>query len=395
MNQPMRQVWTLTLAQGLAACGTIILVSFAGIIGTHIAPSAALATLPLSLSVLGVASMSLPAALLMQRIGRKPAFVASALIASLATLGCARAIHTSNFALLCGMGFFIGGNMAFVQQYRFAAMELVPASDAGRAASTVMIGTLGAALLGPTVGEFAKNLGGWTEYTGSFVVLSGLCILAALVLSRIPLAHPTGQAEAPSTKRFGDFLRVPGYRLAVFAGLSSYAVMSFIMTATPLSMHVHDGFSGSETTVVITAHLLGMYLPSLATPWLVAKLGPRGMIATGLLANVLCIGIAAWVGHEFLHYFTALLILGVGWNLMFVGATVLLAAHYAPADRFRAQGYNDLSVFGSQAVASLLAGTAIETLGWQTLNLVALPLLALVAWSLWRTPVDGAPRPNA
>ena len=391
----MRQVWILTLAQGLAACGTIILVSFAGIIGTHIAPSPALATLPLSLSVLGVASMSLPAALLMQRIGRKPAFIVSALIASLAALGCARAIDTSNFALLCAMAFFIGGNMAFVQQYRFAAMELVPANEAGRAASTVMIGTLGAAMLGPTVGEFAKDLGGWTEYTGSFVVLSGLCVLAALVLSRIPLARPSGRAEPPSTKRFRDFLRTPGYRLAVFAGLSSYAVMSFIMTATPLSMHVHDGFSGSETTVVITAHLLGMYLPSLATPWIVAKLGPRGMIAAGLLANVLCIGIAAWVGHEFMHYFTALLILGVGWNLMFVGATVLLAANYAPADRFRAQGYNDLSVFGSQALASLLAGTAIETLGWQTLNLIALPLLALVAWSLWRTPVDAAPRANA
>ena len=391
----MRQVWILTLAQGLAACGTIILVSFAGIIGTHIAPSPALATLPLSLSVLGVASMSLPAALLMQRIGRKPAFVVSALIASLAALGCARAIDTSNFALLCATAFFIGGNMAFVQQYRFAAMELVPANEAGRAASTVMIGTLGAAMLGPTVGEFAKDLGGWTEYTGSFVVLSGLCVLAALVLSRIPLARPSGGAEPPCTNRFREFLRTPGYRLAVFAGLSSYAVMSFIMTATPLSMHVHDGFSGSETTVVITAHLLGMYLPSLATPWLVAKLGPRGMIAAGLLANVLCIGIAAWVGHEFMHYFVALLILGVGWNLMFVGATVLLAANYAPADRFRAQGYNDLSVFGSQALASLLAGTAIETLGWQTLNLIALPLLALVAWSLWRTPVDAAPQANA
>ena len=391
----MRQVWILTLAQGLAACGTIILVSFAGIIGTHIAPSPALATLPLSLSVLGVASMSLPAALLMQRIGRKPAFVVSALIASLAALGCARAIDTSNFALLCATAFFIGGNMAFVQQYRFAAMELVPANDAGRAASTVMIGTLGAAMLGPTAGEFAKDLGGWTEYTGSFVVLSGLCVLAALVLSRIPLARRSGRTEPPSTKRFRDFLHTPGYRLAVFAGLSSYAVMSFIMTATPLSMHVHDGFSGSETTVVITAHLLGMYLPSLATPWIVAKLGPRGMIAAGLLANVLCIGIAAWVGHEFMHYFVALLILGVGWNLMFVGATVLLAANYAPADRFRAQGYNDLSVFGSQALASLLAGTAIETLGWQTLNLIALPLLALVAWSLWRTPVDAAPQANA
>ena len=368
----------------MAACGTIILVSFAGIIGTHIAPSPALATLPLSLSVLGVASMSLPAALLMQRIGRKPAFVVSALIASLAALGCARAIDTSNFALLCATAFFIGGNMAFVQQYRFAAMELVPANEAGRAASTVMIGTLGAAMLGPTVGEFAKDLGGWTEYTGSFVVLSGLCVLAALVLSRIPLARPSGGAEPPSTKRFRDFLRTPGYRLAVFAGLSSYAVMSFIMTATPLSMHVHDGFSTAQTTFVITAHLLGMYLPSLVSPWLIGILGVRRMMVIGIFINIVCIGIAAYVGQDFIHYFTALTLLGVGWNLMFVSATAMLANTYEPADRFRAQGFNDLAVFGSQAVASLLAGTAIETLGWKTLNLVALPLLIFVLLALHR-----------
>ena len=378
----MRQVWILTLAQGLAACGTIILVSFAGIIGTHIAPSPALATLPLSLSVLGVASMSLPAALLMQRIGRKPAFVVSALIASLAALGCARAIDTSNFALLCATAFFIGGNMAFVQQYRFAAMELVPANEAGRAASTVMIGTLGAAMLGPTVGEFAKDLGGWTEYTGSFVVLSGLCVLAALVLSRIPLARPSGGAEPPSTKRFRDFLRTPGYRLAVFAGLSSYAVMSFIMTATPLSMHVHDGYSTGETTAVITAHLLGMYLPSLATPWFVSKLGVRGMMLAGVAINVVCVIICAFVGRHFLHYFSALLLLGVGWNMLFVGATTLLSSTYSESERFRAQGFNDFMVFGSQALASLSAGVAIETLGWETLNLVTLPLLILVLWSM-------------
>lgn len=380
----MRQVWILTLAQGLAACGTIILVSFAGIIGTHIAPSPALATLPLSLSVLGVASMSLPAALLMQRIGRKPAFVASALIASLAALGCARAIDTSNFALLCATAFFIGGNMAFVQQYRFAAMELVPANEAGRAASTVMIGTLGAAMLGPTVGEFAKDLGGWTEYTGSFVVLSGLCVLAALVLSRIPLARPSGGAEPPSTKRFRDFLRTPGYRLAVFAGLSSYAVMSFIMTATPLSMHVHDGFSGSETTVVITAHLLGMYLPSLATPWLTGRLGIRGMMLAGLAANFACIGIVAAVGQGFAHYMVALVLLGVGWNLLFVGATAVLAGVHSADERFRAQGFNDLVVFGCQAVASLLAGFALESIGWTALNLATLPLLLLTTWMVLR-----------
>jgi MFS family permease len=160
--------------------------------------------------------------------------------------------------------------------------------------------------------------------------------------------------------------------------------MSFIMTATPLSMHVHDGFSTAQTTFVITAHLLGMYLPSLVSPWLIGILGVRRMMVIGIFINIVCIGIAAYLGQDFIHYFTALTLLGVGWNLMFVSATAMLANTYEPADRFRAQGFNDLAVFGSQAVASLLAGTAIETLGWKTLNLVALPLLIFVLLALHR-----------
>jgi MFS family permease len=179
----------------------------------------------------------------------------------------------------------------------------------------------------------------------------------------------------------------------VLGGLASYAVMSFIMTATPLSMHVHDGFSTGDTTTVITAHLLGMYLPSLATPWLVARLGIRGLLFAGIGINVLCVAISAFVGHHFIHYFTALLLLGVGWNFMFVGATALLSATHSAAERYRAQGFNDFAVFGSQAVASLSAGAAIETLGWQTLNLLTLPLLFAVFWALLRVDADVTARP--
>lgn len=374
----MRNVWILTLAQGFAACGTIILVTFGGIVGTRLAPEPYLATLPLSLSVLGIAATSLPAALLMQRIGRKPAFIGSALIAAGAALVCAWSIAIGSFLGLCCAAFFIGSNMAFVQQYRFAAMEFVADVHAGKAASTVMIGTLGAALLGPTLGQLASNLGGWPQFTGSFIVLSVLCILAALILARLPIPAPNLQIATSSSGSIISLLRKPNYRLAVLAGLASYAVMSFIMTATPLSMHVHDGFSSAETTFVITAHLLGMYLPSLISPLLIERLGVRLMMTIGIVANIVCIAIAAWVGHDFMHYFTALVLLGVGWNLMFVAATAMLATTYTPAERFRAQGFNDLAVFGSQAVASLLAGTAIETLGWETLNLVALPLLIVV-----------------
>lgn len=389
----MRNVWILTLAQAFAACGTITLVTFGGIVGTHIAPTPALATLPLSMSVLGLASMSLPAALLMQRIGRKRAFMGSAGVAAFAALLCAWAVAHESFVLFCLAGLLIGGNMAFVQQYRFAAIEYAGPADSGRAVSTVMIGTLIAAFVGPTLGGLTSDLGEWPQYTSSFLSLSVLCVIAAVILSLLPATQSTKVANSASTGRsIRELLRDSRFNLAVLAGLSSYAVMSFIMTATPLSMHVHDGFSTAETTTVITAHLLGMYLPSLATPWFVTRLGVRGMMLAGVGINLLCVAVCAFVGHQFIHYFAALLLLGVGWNLLFVGATTLLSSTYSPDERFRAQGFNDFAVFGSQAFASLSAGAAIETMGWQTLNLVTLPLLFFVLWSLRRVDVAAAVR---
>lgn len=383
MSCRMRNVWILTLAQAFAACGTIVLVTFGGIVGTRIAPTPVLATLPLSMSVIGLASMSLPAALLMQRIGRKRAFIGSALVAAVAAIVAGIAVASANFLLLCGAGFFLGANMAFVQQYRFAALEFVDSPLAGRAVSTVMIGTLVAAVVGPTLGAAVGDLADLPQYTASFLLLSILLLIAAGVLTRLPsVTPPHATSSVIESRPLSAILHDPRYRLAVLAGLASYAVMSFIMTATPLSMHVHDGFSTTQTTTVITAHLLGMYLPSLATPWLVARLGIRRMMITGIAANLLCVIICAFVGHHFVHYFSALVLLGVGWNLMFVAATTLLSTTYAPSERFRAQGFNDFAVFGSQAVASLLAGVAIETLGWQTLNLATLPLLLWVWWSV-------------
>lgn len=389
----MRNVWILTLAQAFAACGTLTLFAFGGIVGTHIAPLPALATLPLTCSVAGVASASLPVALLMQRTGRKPTAIGSALLAALAALLCAWAIAHASFWLLCAGGFLLGCNMAVVQQYRFAAAEFVTPAETGRAVSTVMLGTLAAAIVAPALGNLARMLGGWPEFTGSFVVLSGLLVVAALVLSMLGHAPVRQEPQHGSGRPLREILRAPSYRVAVLCGLVSYAVMSFIMTATPISMHVHDGFSSGETTSVISAHLLGMYLPSLATPLLVRVLGLRTMMLAGIAAMALCIAISAFVGHAFVHYFTGLVLLGLGWNLMFVAATTLLTTTYASHERYRAQGFNDLAIFGSQAAASLLAGTAMETLGWATLNLASVPLLLLALVALRSLPVAPAALP--
>jgi predicted MFS family arabinose efflux permease len=391
----MRNVWILTIAQGFAACGTFTLFSFGGIVGTGIAPLPELATLPVSLAIAGVAAASIPAALLMQRIGRRPAMVGSAWVAVVAALLCAWAIAHADFALLCVGGFLLGCNMSFVQQYRFAATEFVAPELAGRAVATVMLGTLGAAIGAPLVGTLASDLGGWPEFTGSFVVLSGLCAIAALVLTRLDDAPPPPAARQASARPLRAILQQPAYRIAVLSGLVSYAVMSFIMTATPISMHVHDGFSSGQTTAVISGHLLGMYLPSLATPLLVRLLGLRGMLLTGIAAMAACVGVSVLVGHAFVHYFAGLLLLGLGWNLMFVAATTLLTTTYSSEERFRAQGFNDFAIFGSQATASLLAGTAIEHLGWSALNLASVPLLVIALLALRALPAAPASAPAA
>jgi predicted MFS family arabinose efflux permease len=383
----MRDVWILAVAQALAACGTIMLVTFGGIVGTELAPFQAISTLPLSLSVLGVALTSIPAALLMQRIGRKPAFVGSAALATLTALLCAASVAARSFAGLSVSGFLLGANMAFVQQYRFAAAEFVGPDQAGKAVSTVMLGTLAAAILAPELGNRARLLGGWPEFTGSFVLLAAICALATAVLLMLGRPHAHAAAGAAGPKRaLAVVARQPAFVAAVLAGVTAYAVMSFIMTATPISMHVIDGLSIDATKSVISVHLLGMYVPSLASGWLIQRLGVTRLMVAGLACMGVCVVIALAVGQHFVHYLSGLLLLGVGWNFLFVAGTTLLTTTYTPSERFRAQGLNDFVVFGTQAMASLAAGPAITRLGWKALNAASVPLLlTMVAVTAWYT----------
>ncbi len=392
----MRNVWILALAQACAACGTIVLVTFGGIIGTELSPYPAIATLPLSLSVLGVALASIPASLIMQRVGRKPAFVGSALMAMVAALLCALSVANGAFVGLCVAGFLLGANMAFVQQYRFAAAEFVDQADAGRAVSMVMLGTLAAAVLAPELGDRTRLLGGWPEFTGSFVALAVVCAAATLLL--LPLGDPPVRTvtTAVGARPFRMVARQPAFVAAVLAGVTAYGVMSFIMTATPISMHVVDGMSVGATKSVISMHLLGMYLPSLASGWLIGALGVRRMMLIGLAAMSACVVISVYVGQHFVHYASALVLLGIGWNFLFVAGTTLLTTSYAPSERFRAQGVNDFVVFGSQAAVSLLAGPAITRLGWPAVNGLSVPFIVMMAAAVvWLGIRERAEAPDA
>ena len=384
----MRNVYVLALAQALSAAGMMTVFLLGSIVGSQLAPRPELATLPVSLTVVGLAATAIPAALLMERIGRRAAFVASASLAAVAALVVAWAIMQSSFALLCAATLVLGANLAFQQQHRFAAAESVTPGRVSHAVSTVMMGTLAAAAVGPQLALALRNLVPGHEYAGSFIGVAALCVAAALVLTRCDPGRVQARVAAEGAARpLPEVLRQPVFVVAVAAAVVSYAVMSFIMTATPISMHVHDHHTDTQTAWVIQSHLLAMYAPSLVSGRIIGRIGVRAGMATGLALMLACVAIAS-AGHDVMHYWWGLVLLGVGWNLLFVAGTALLTTSYRPAERFRAQAVNEFAVFGTQALASLLAGPALHLLGWRTLNIATLVPLALFALALLAWPVQ-------
>jgi predicted MFS family arabinose efflux permease len=269
---------------------------------------------------------------------------------------------------------FIGCNAAFVSQYRFAAAESVDVEQAGKAVSFVLAGGVAAGFLGPELGKRTRDLLGFSPYTGSFLCLAALYALAAAVLLFFRDPGEPSVAKEGEARPLKAILRQPAYIVAVAAGVVAYGVMSFTMTATPVSMHVLDHFSLSATGSVIQSHVMAMYVPSFFTGFLLQAIGIRAVMLAGALSMASCASLSV-LGGGFINYLTALALLGMGWNFLFIGGTALLARSYRPAERFKAQAFNELAVFGVQAAASLLAGTVIFSLGWRTLNILALPFL--------------------
>ncbi len=382
----MRTVRLLAVAQAFSAAGMMTMFIFGGIVGSELAPSPQLATLPLSLVIVGLALATVPAALAMQRFGRRRAFIGSALLAAAAGVAAAGAIVVGSFALLCAASVALGANLAFQQQQRFAAAESVPAEQASRAISVLMLGTLAAALVGPQLALASRALLPQHEYAGSFLTVAVLCLAAAAVLTRYrPPAAPVSETGG-TARPLRAVVRQPAFLVAVAASVAAYSVMSFVMTATPISMHVHDHHSDAHTTWVIQSHVLAMYAPSLVSGRLIARTGVRaGML--GGLALLACGVIVDSSGRALGHYWWGLVLLGLGWNLLFVGGTTLLTSSYRPAERYRAQAFNEFAVFGAQATASLLAGPALHALGWTRMNLATVPLLAAFALILLARPL--------
>jgi MFS family permease len=370
-------VVTLAFAQMLAASGLTVVVIIGGLLGAEFAPQPSWATVPLSLAIVSTALTTVPAAMLMRRVGRRSGFMMGALLGVIGGLVAALAVAQRNFALLCGGTMLIGSSAAFTQQYRFAAAESVPLEDCSRAISYVLVGGLGAAILGPQLALSGRHLISGAMYAGSFLSVSALYVGAIVALSRLKPVPAPAVDECRDTGGAPDLGIGPYFRTAVAASAIAFAVMSFVMTAAPISMHMLDHYSVETTTVVIQSHVLAMYLPSLVSGRIVRRFGERLVMIWGALLLASCAAVNL-SGHHVMHYWWGLVLLGVGWNLLFVAGTTLLARSVQGPNRHRAQALNEFTVFGSQACASMLAGLAVQQAGWQILNFAVLPLLAVM-----------------
>ncbi len=377
-NPMHRQVLLLSTAQALFQSVGILVMTIGGLAGALVAPSPELATLPIAAMFLGTAVVIVPAATWMARTGRRRGFLTGALLGVtggiLATLG----VWLGSLWLLAAGTFLVGAYQASAQFYRFAAAEVANEAFRPRAISLVLAGGVVAALLGPLLARWGGPLL-QTAYMGSFLLLSLVSVLAAGLLLGLKVPQPAA-AAAQGGRSLAEIVRQPAYLVALFGAATGYGVMILAMTATPLAM-VHHQHPLSDTTVVIQMHVLGMFVPSFFTGSLIARFGVLPIMLAGvtLLAGHVLISLT---GTDF-HYFAgALVLLGVGWNFLYIGGTTLLTTTYTPAEKGRAQAANDMTIFVVGLLGSLVAAPLLQLLGWQTMNLMLLPWLAIAAVAL-------------
>lgn len=375
-----RTLVVLLVLQALMTVIAVVLATVNGLAGLALAPTPALATLPVTAFVAGGAVSTFGASLLMARMGRVAAFRMGIACGIAGALLCAYAAEQHQFWLLCIGSLIVGVSSAFAQYYRFAAVDVAPVEYLSRAVSLVLAGGIVGAVLGPESAKWTRDLAG-TTYVGSYLWMAAVGFLALLCSAALSIPHQPGVAKAFS----GAVLVKAFKRLEVLVAIKSavvgYAVMIFLMTATPLAMqHAHHDFD--DTAFVIEWHVLGMYAPAFVTGYLVKLWGTSRVIGLGAVLMVVSTAVNL-TGVEVSHFWAALLLLGVGWNFMFVGATTMLAGACSDADKAMLQGANELLVFAGNALASTLAGVLLHSVGWQAMNQVSLPflvgLLALLA----------------
>ena len=382
-------VLRLAAGQALAGANAVVVYATGAIVGNTLAPSPALATLPISIFVVGMAVCTLPAGALARRHGRRAAFLAGTGCGVLVGLLCALAVVLGSFWLFCAAMIFGGAYAAVVLSFRFAAADCAPPERRARAMSAVMAGGVFAGVIGPQLVTHTMNL--WLPhlFAATYLAQAALAVVSALVLVGVRLPKPTA-AEIAGGRPIGAIALQPRFVTAVICGLVSYLLMNFIMTAAPLAMRL-CGLSQEASNLGLQWHVIAMYGPSFFTGRLIARFGAPRMVAAGLalIAAAAATGLA---GVDVAHFWVSLILLGLGWNFGFLGASALVLECHRPEERTRVQSLNDFIVFGTMALGSFASGGLLTAYGWDTVLWVSFVPLSVAVAALAFTALSRAGR---
>jgi MFS family permease len=370
----------LAIGQALAQGGAVLVIVVSALAGHALAENKALATVPFALQFVMTMISTVPASLLMGRIGRRAGFTVGQTIGICGASLAAYALYSGSFALFAVGSAILGAHNAFWQYFRFAAADTADEDFRPKAISYVMAGGLVAAFLGPEVAKFGRDAIPGAAFAGSYVLLAGMCVvnIGLLRLVRIPKPATALSAGRP----LGTIVRNPTFLVAAASAMIGYAAMNLVMTATPLAMHAGH-FDFADTALVIQWHVVGMYAPSFATGHLIRRYSAPRVVLAGTLAMIVAAAINL-SGQSLAHYWFGLVAIGIGWNFMFVGGTALLTESHRPEERARVQALNDFLVFGTVAAASFSSGALQHAHGWSVVNTgVIVPILIVFAATTW------------
>ncbi|MGL6260424.1 MFS transporter [Vibrio sp. WXL210] len=380
-------LWRLTLSQALAGANSVVIYATGAIVGSMLAPSAMLATLPLSIFVVGMAACVLPAGEIARRFGRRTAFMVGTSTGALTGILAALAIYFGWFWLFCFSAFLGGAYASVTVSFRFAAADGVPAEKRAQALSFVMVGGIAAGVIGPQLVTHTMHLFPEKIYVATFIGQAMVAMLSGFILSGVRVPD-IKQSQVKIERTLTEIATQPRFISAVICGAASYLIMNFLMTSAPLAMHMH-GHSHESANLGIQWHVMAMYVPSFFTGKLISRFGATSVSAVGIVLT----GISAMIGllgSDVLHFYTLLILLGVGWNFGFLGASALVLECHRPEEKNQVQSLNDFIIFGLMAIGSFSSGGVLSAYGWEIVLWLSLIPLVLAAATLTVTKVKSA-----
>lgn len=367
------EVYRLTASQALAGANATVIFATGSVVGIGLAPVPSLATLPISCFIVGTAATTLPAGMIADRYGRAPVFLLGHLCGVMAGLSGAFAIYTQSFPLFCLATFLGGAFAATVLTFRFAAAECVAPELRAKALSTVLIGGIAAGIVGGTIATLTLNLVPGHPFVGSYLAISGTAICSGLIIAGIRLPRMPRVAEGMGRPLRG-LIGQPRFVSAVICGVVSYLLMNFLMTSAPLVMRMH-GLSQDDANLAVQWHVVAMYAPSFFVGSLITRFGSDNITILGLLitAGAATLGLMGLSPH---HFWGTLIVLGIGWNLGFSGASTMVMETHRPEDSARVQSFNDFLIFGSVMIGSFASGGVLARYGWEVVCWLVFPPVA-------------------